>query len=70
MATVTCHTAGCVNEGIPIEVPRPLDVADDGSMTGPPVDPWFIQCGPCEQPITDVVDADAWIWNPHSTDGR
>ncbi len=37
---VTCHTPGCANEGIPIELP----------CAG------AVQCGPCGQVIADVAD--------------
>lgn len=40
--TVTCKTKDCVNGGIGI------------TMLAPTVDPYFI-CGPCGQPIVDVV---------------
>jgi hypothetical protein len=41
--TFTCHTAGCENVNVPITlvvVPMDCDTA---------------MCGPCAQPITDVV---------------
>lgn len=41
---ITCHTRGCENDGIPIELQAPEDST-------------FV-CGPCEQPITDVVPAE------------
>lgn len=57
MATVTCHTPGCENDGVPIELDHPLTMNDEtGVADGPPVDPWVIECGPCGQPITDVVE--------------
>lgn len=40
-AQVTCHTADCENGGITIEV----QMAEGGAVI----------CGPCAQPITDVV---------------
>lgn len=49
MATVTCHTEGCGNAGVAIELARPVD-----DETGQPLDPWVIICGVCGQPITDV----------------
>lgn len=48
MAWLTCHTQGCGNEGVPIE----LDIIDP--ETGEPVS--SVLCGPCGQPITDVSD--------------
>lgn len=41
--TVTCHTVGCSNEGIPIEVP----------YDETPPDSYF--CGVCGQEITDIT---------------
>ena len=38
---VTCRTANCRNKDVPIEVIKPAD----GDVI----------CGPCKQPITDVV---------------
>jgi hypothetical protein len=57
MATVTCHTQGCGNAEIPIDVPHPRawDEASE-DFTGPPVEPWTIVCGPCGQPIQDVAE--------------
>lgn len=40
--TVTCHTVGCGNSEIAIPVLAPI------------VDAFFV-CGPCGQPIVDVV---------------
>jgi hypothetical protein len=40
--TVTCETAECENKDIAI------------TMLAPIIDPFFI-CGPCGQPITNVV---------------
>lgn len=37
----TCHTEGCTNQGIPIEVPADIDT---------------LVCGVCSEPITDVTD--------------
>lgn len=36
---VTCHTEGCVNEGVGVELVYPAQV---------------VQCGPCQQFITDI----------------
>lgn len=41
--SVTCHTEGCMNEGVPIEVTY------DTSQPAPEV-----QCGACGKPITDI----------------
>lgn len=51
MATATCHTPGCENAGIPIEIEHPID-----EDTGQPATPWQVVCGPCQQPITDVSE--------------
>lgn len=40
---VTCHTEGCRNEGVVIEIEKD----PDGDVV----------CGPCAQPMTDVVEA-------------
>ncbi|MFL6094576.1 MAG: hypothetical protein ACJ71Y_03930 [Blastococcus sp.] len=46
MAVLTCHTAGCPNAGVPIE----LDITDpDTGQAMPAV------CGPCGRLITDVT---------------
>lgn len=42
--TVTCHTAGCENNGIPLDV-----------LVALPVTPTSVVCGGCSLPITDVV---------------
>ena len=47
MAKLTCHTTGCSNAGIPID----LDIVDP--ETGQPVD--VVVCGACGQSITDVT---------------
>lgn len=49
MATVTCHTEGCGNEGIALDLE--LTYTDDEGTTQT-VDSVF--CGVCSQPITDV----------------
>ena len=41
--TVTCHTDGCMNQGIPIE----LEYAEEFGVPD-------AYCGPCGQPITDA----------------
>lgn len=73
MATVICRTPDCINEGVPIEVPRPLKIDPDTGeeLEGQPIDdPWQIACGPCGQDITDITDVNGWVWNPRSADGR
>ena len=47
---VTCHTDGCPNAGIPIEMQLTWD-DEDGTehRVG------SVACGPCGQPITDIV---------------
>lgn len=56
MATATCHTEGCQNNGMPVDVgERPTS----DPMTGEPLPPdfeWTIVCGPCGQPIDDVSE--------------
>lgn len=47
--TVTCHTPGCENEGAPIEMPSGYE------MDGVWVEHTAFMCGPCGQPIDDVV---------------
>ena len=51
MSTVTCHTDGCENEGVPIEVDRSIDVGDGEVVESPTV-----VCGPCGQQITDITE--------------
>ena len=45
---VTCHTPGCVNDGIPITI---TTVMDDPGIPPPQV----VYCGPCQQPVTDII---------------
>lgn len=50
MSIVTCHTEGCENAGIPLEMTLSGVDADTG-------DAWqvaSVSCGPCGQPITDI----------------
>jgi hypothetical protein len=47
MAVLVCHTEGCENNGVPIE----MDITDPD--TGLP--PSAVACGACMQPITDVT---------------
>jgi hypothetical protein len=57
MATVTCRTEGCENNGIPLNVAHPMKIDDNtGEPTDQPVDPWQLSCGPCGQPITDISE--------------
>lgn len=50
MAWATCHTPGCGNAGIPIDVDTEIETEDGGTITV------GVQCGVCGQPITDVAD--------------
>lgn len=50
MATVTCHTSGCGNAEIPIDLDLTF-VDEDGTTRT--VD--SVACGVCGQPIDDVV---------------
>ena len=50
MALVTCHTEGCGNAGIAIDLP--LTYLDD--ETGETVTVDSVACGVCGQPITDT----------------
>lgn len=52
MAIVTCHTEGCANADIPIDLGEP-PVGDDGQ----PIVWDSFGCGVCGQPIDDVVEA-------------
>lgn len=54
MATATCHTPGCGNDGIPIAgLIHPIN-----EDTGEPWEPWSVYCGVCGQQITDITDDD------------
>jgi len=53
MTAVTCHTPGCANEGIPIDLN--LTYTDDDGQTQT-VD--AVACGVCGNPITDYERAD------------
>ena len=48
---VTCHTPGCLNADVSID----LTFSDPG--TGEVIVPDAYVCGVCGQPITDVTDA-------------
>jgi hypothetical protein len=53
MNTVTCHTDGCANSGITIDMQLSFDVVDiDGTTTTYTVG--SVSCGICGQPITDI----------------
>jgi hypothetical protein len=51
MATVTCHTDGCGNAGIGLEVDL-FWTDSDGTVY--PID--TVQCGVCGEPITDITE--------------
>lgn len=50
MRAVTCHTSGCENDGITIEVQCDFDDGEGGTFTTSAV-----QCGACGVLIDDVV---------------
>jgi hypothetical protein len=50
VSTVTCHTEGCANGGIPIEID--LTWTDDEGQTHT----MDCYCGVCGQQITDIGD--------------
>lgn len=54
MSTVTCHTDGCENNGIPLV----MDLTYPDFDTGEPVRVDIVICGPCGQPITDIVEGE------------
>jgi hypothetical protein len=47
----TCNTAGCENNGIPINV----DTTDQTGPDGEVLTVGAVVCGPCGQPIADLV---------------
>lgn len=51
MSLVTCHTDGCGNSGVPIEMNLSW-TDEDGAVH--PIE--SVCCGPCGQPITDISD--------------
>lgn len=51
MSALTCHTAGCPNQDLPIEMGLTVVDPDTGALVY--VD--SVVCGACGQPITDVV---------------
>jgi hypothetical protein len=55
-STVTCHTDGCENNGIGIEMTLSFQVTDEWGETST-VTVGSVQCGVCGQPITDIQDA-------------
>jgi len=52
MTSVICHTPGCLNEDIPVELETTY--VDDGGQTR---DVDAVICGPCGEPITNVREA-------------
>ena len=48
--TVTCHTAGCENAGVPIEV----ESESTDPATGEVTTVGAFVCGPCGYAITDI----------------
>ena len=48
---VTCQTADCGNQGLPIRMPSGVELDGEWVETG------NYQCGVCGQPITDVSAA-------------
>lgn len=53
MSIVTCHSPGCGNDGIPIE----LSLASADPETGVPIEVSVVMCGGCGEQITDIADA-------------
>jgi hypothetical protein len=52
--TVTCHTDGCDNNGVPIEMTLSWTETDiDGQLVQHTVS--GVVCGVCGQPITDIA---------------
>lgn len=51
MLTVICHTSGCENEDVPIEIPS----SSVDPFTGKDVPVVRVECGPCRTEITDVT---------------
>jgi hypothetical protein len=51
-ATVTCHTEGCGNAGISIEV----CIGYDDDVTGEQIHSDHVYCGVCGQEITDIQE--------------
>lgn len=49
-STLTCHTTGCVNQDVAIDLD--ITVTDDTTQAVTYVD--SVVCGWCRQPITDV----------------
>jgi hypothetical protein len=59
MSTLTCHTEGCLNAGVPIE--WDLTMRDENGdpildADGNPLQ-MSATCGPCQEPITDISEA-------------
>jgi hypothetical protein len=53
MSIVTCHTDGCANSDIRIEMT--LTYVDPETEETKPVD--AVYCGECKEPITDIEGA-------------
>lgn len=47
----TCHTSGCVNEDVPVEVLTWID-----EETGETVHADRVECGGCGQEVTDIAE--------------
>ncbi|HEY7487131.1 MAG TPA: hypothetical protein VH912_21930 [Streptosporangiaceae bacterium] len=56
MSTVTCHTEGCDNNGVPLQLDLTVYDPDTGQPAGTTS---TVICGPCGQPITDIQDGAA-----------
>lgn len=59
MATVTCHTPDCANQGVPLEMNLTYEDEDGNTQAITSV-----YCGPCGQPITDIDDGTEPEVNP------
>jgi hypothetical protein len=55
VSTVTCHTDGCENDGVPIEMDLTVEWVDEWGETHTST-VTSVVCGPCGQPITDIQD--------------
>jgi hypothetical protein len=55
VSTVTCHTEGCINDGLPIEMELTYQYEDENGNTQTGT-VGTVVCGPCGQPITDISD--------------
>ena len=54
MSVCTCHTEGCPNRDVPLQMQ--LTFVDD--VTGETYAVAAVVCGPCGQPITDITGPD------------